>query len=79
MLTVKSDDVTGRIKTYESIVKGENIPVPGIPESFKVLIRELRSLCLNVKVLDQEGKEIEIKEDLETKERIDQSFIDHIT
>ncbi|MDD3655352.1 MAG: DNA-directed RNA polymerase subunit beta [Atribacterota bacterium] len=75
MLTVKSDDVTGRIKTYESIVKGENIPVPGIPESFKVLIRELRSLCLNIKVLDHEGKEIDIKEDLDTKERLDQDFI----
>jgi len=75
MLTVKSDDVTGRIKTYESIVKGENIPVPGIPESFKVLIRELRSLCLNIKVLDHEGKEIDIKEDLDIKERLDQDFI----
>jgi len=79
MLTVKSDDVSGRIKTYESIVKGENIPVPGIPESFKVLIRELRSLCLNVKVLNHEGKEIEIKEDLDVKERIDQDFINHLT
>ncbi len=75
ILTVKSDDVTGRIKTYESIVKGENIPVPGIPESFKVLIRELRSLCLNIKVLDHEGKEIEIREDLDTKERLDLDFI----
>jgi DNA-directed RNA polymerase subunit beta len=75
ILTVKSDDVTGRIKTYESIVKGENIPVPGIPESFKVLIRELRSLCLNIKVLDNEGREIEIKEDLDTKERLDLDFI----
>ncbi|MBN2396171.1 MAG: DNA-directed RNA polymerase subunit beta, partial [Candidatus Atribacteria bacterium] len=79
MLTVKSDDVSGRIKTYESIVKGENIPVPGIPESFKVLIRELRSLCLNVKVMDREGKEIEIKEDLDVKDKIDQDFISHIT
>ncbi|MDD4897107.1 MAG: hypothetical protein PHS21_10205, partial [Atribacterota bacterium] len=61
--------------TYESIVKGENIPVPGIPESFKVVIRELRSLCLNIKVLDHEGKEIDIKEDLDTKERLDQDFI----
>lgn len=79
MLTVKSDDVSGRIKTYESIVKGENIPVPGIPESFKVLIRELRSLCLNVKVLDHDGKEIDIKEDLEVKERLEQDFINHLT
>ncbi len=79
MLTVKSDDVTGRIKTYESIVKGENIPVPGIPESFKVLIRELRSLCLNVKVMDHDGKEIEIKEDIDVKERLDQDFMNHLT
>ncbi len=79
MLTVKSDDVTGRIKTYESIVKGENIPVPGTPESFKVLIRELRSLCLNIKIMDRDGKEIEIKEDLDSKERIDQDFIDYQT
>jgi DNA-directed RNA polymerase subunit beta len=79
MLTVKSDDVSGRIKTYESIVKGENIPVPGIPESFKVLIRELRSLCLNVKVLDKDGKEIEIQEDLDVKDRIDQDFINHLS
>ncbi len=76
MLTVKSDDVSGRIKTYEAIVKGENIPVPGIPESFKVLIRELRSLCLNIKVLDHEGREIEIKEDLnENKDKFEQDFI----
>ncbi len=79
MLTVKSDDVSGRIKTYESIVKGENIPVPGIPESFKVLIRELRSLSLNVKVLNHEGKEMEIKEDLDVKERLDQDFMNHLT
>ncbi|MDD4363529.1 MAG: DNA-directed RNA polymerase subunit beta, partial [Atribacterota bacterium] len=78
MLTVKSDDVSGRIKTYESIVKGENIPVPGIPESFKVLIRELRSLCLNVKVLDHNGKEIEIKEDIDVKEKLDQDFLNNL-
>ena len=52
ILTVKSDDVVGRVKTYEAIVKGENIPEPGIPESFKVLIKELQALCLDVKVLD---------------------------
>lgn len=64
ILTVKSDDVVGRVKTYEAIVKGENIPEPGIPESFKVLIKELQSLALDVKVLT-EDKEIEIKESVE--------------
>ncbi|MDK2919817.1 MAG: DNA-directed polymerase subunit beta [Candidatus Petromonas sp.] len=63
ILTVKSDDVVGRVKTYEAIVKGENIPEPGIPESFKVLIKELQSLCLDVKVLAEGENEIEIKED----------------
>jgi hypothetical protein len=62
ILTVKSDDVVGRVKTYEAIVKGENIPEPGIPESFKVLIKELQSLALDVKVLSEEKEEIEIKE-----------------
>jgi DNA-directed RNA polymerase subunit beta len=62
LLTIKSDDVLGRVKVYEAIVKGENIPVPGIPESFKVLIKEMQSLCLNVEVLSAEGKEIEMKE-----------------
>ena len=62
ILTVKSDDVVGRVKTYEAIVKGENIPEPGVPESFKVLIKELQSLALDVKVLSGED-EIEIKED----------------
>ena len=66
ILTVKSDDIVGRVKTYESIVKGENIPEPGIPESFKVLIKEMQSLCLDVKVLSEEGEEIELKEDTET-------------
>jgi len=65
ILTVKSDDVVGRVKTYESIVKGENIPEPGIPESFKVLIKELQSLSLDVKVLTSEDHEIEIKESVE--------------
>ena len=64
ILTVKSDDVVGRVKTYEAIVKGENIPEPGVPESFKVLIKELQSLCLDVKVLT-EDMEIEIKESVE--------------
>ncbi len=62
ILTVKSDDVVGRVKTYESIVKGENVPEPGIPESFKVLIKELQSLALDIKVLDKEGNEIELGE-----------------
>lgn len=62
ILTVKSDDVVGRVKTYEAIVKGENIPEPGVPESFKVLIKELQSLCLDVKVLSEDDEEIEIKE-----------------
>jgi len=62
ILTVKSDDIVGRVKTYESIVKGENIPEPGIPESFKVLIKEMQSLGLDVKVLTEDEQEIEIKE-----------------
>ena len=62
LLTIKSDDVLGRVKVYEAIVKGENIPTPGIPESFKVLIKEMQSLCLNVEVLSAEGEEIEMKE-----------------
>ena len=60
ILTVKSDDVTGRVKTYEAIVKGENIPTPGTPESFKVLVKELQSLCLDIRVLDKNGEEIEL-------------------
>ena len=63
ILTVKSDDVTGRVKTYEAIVKGHNVPKPGVPESFKVLVKELQSLCLNVQVLDDQGNEIELRED----------------
>jgi DNA-directed RNA polymerase subunit beta len=62
LLTIKSDDVMGRVKVYEAIVKGENIPEPGIPESFKVLIKEMQSLCLNVDVLSAEGKEIEMRD-----------------
>jgi DNA-directed RNA polymerase subunit beta len=65
LLTVKSDDVVGRVKTYEAIVKGENIPEPGVPESFKVLIKELQSLCLDVKVLSEERQEIEFTDDEE--------------
>ena len=63
ILTGKSDDVTGRVKTYEAIVKGNNIPTPGVPESFKVLVKELQSLCLDVRVLDKDGNEIELKDD----------------
>ncbi len=63
ILTVKSDDVTGRVKTYEAIVKGHNVPKPGVPESFKVLIKELQSLCLDIRVLDGQGQEIELKDD----------------
>ncbi|GIV00122.1 MAG: hypothetical protein KatS3mg014_1737 [Actinomycetota bacterium] len=62
LLTIKSDDVLGRVKVYEAIVKGENIPEPGIPESFKVLIKEMQSLCLNVEVRSAEGEEIELRE-----------------
>ncbi len=62
ILTVKSDDVIGRTKTYEAIVKGENVPTPGIPESFKVLIKELQSLALNIQVLDKDGNEIELSD-----------------
>ena len=63
ILTVKSDDVTGRVRTYESIVKGHNVPTPGVPESFKVLVKELQSLCLDIQVLDEDGNQIELKED----------------
>jgi len=63
ILTVKSDDISGRVKTYEAIIKGENVPEPGVPESFKVLIKELQSLCLDVNVLSEENQVIEIRED----------------
>jgi DNA-directed RNA polymerase subunit beta len=63
ILTVKSDDVTGRVRTYESIVKGHNIPQPGVPESFKVLVKELQSLCLDIRVLDKRGREIELRDE----------------
>ena len=65
ILTVKSDDVTGRVRTYEAIVKGHNVPAPGIPESFKVLVKELQALCLDIKVLDAQGEEIELRDDEE--------------
>ena len=65
ILTVKSDDVVGRVKTYEAIVKGENIPEPGVPESFKVLIKELQSIGLDIKVLSEDAQEIVIQDDEE--------------
>ena len=65
ILTVKSDDMIGRNKTYEAITKGENLPEPGIPESFKVLIKELQALALDVRILDEEGKEVELKENVD--------------
>jgi DNA-directed RNA polymerase subunit beta len=71
ILTVKSDDVVGRVKTYEAIVKGENIPEPGIPESFKVLIKELQALCLDVKVLNEDNEEIQLKESVEDAEALE--------
>ncbi|EST10620.1 DNA-directed RNA polymerase subunit beta [Sporolactobacillus laevolacticus] len=74
ILTVKSDDVVGRVKTYESIVKGENVPEPGVPESFKVLIKELQSLGMDVKVLDSDHSEIVIKELEDEEETLDDSL-----
>lgn len=68
ILTVKSDDVVGRVKTYEAIIKGENIPEPGIPESFKVLLKELQSLGLDVKVYDENRNEVELKESVDYTE-----------
>ena len=65
ILTVKSDDVVGRVKTYEAIVKGQNVPKPGVPESFKVLIKELQSLGLDVKVLDKDNEEIDLKQNFD--------------
>ena len=66
---MKSDDVTGRVRTYESIVKGHNVPSPGIPESFKVLVKELQALCLDIKVLDAQGDEIELRDEDEDEYR----------
>ena len=65
MLTVKSDDVVGRVKTYEAIVKGENVPEPGVPESFKVLVKELQSLGLDVRLYSEDNEELELKENIE--------------
>jgi DNA-directed RNA polymerase subunit beta len=77
LLTIKSDDVLGRVKVYEAIVKGENIPEPGIPESFKVLIKEMQALCINVEVLSHDGQEIEMRElDEETFRTVEELGID---
>ena len=76
ILTVKSDDVVGRVKTYESIVKGQNIPKPGIPESFKVLIKELQSLALDIKVYDRDNNEIDLEADLDDDAPVDTSLLD---
>ena len=65
MMTVKSDDINGRVKTYEAVVKGENIPEPGTPESFKVLTKELQSLALNVTLLDENNQEVKLAENTE--------------
>jgi len=75
LLTVKSDDVVGRIKTYEAIVKGEDIPLPGMPESFKVLVKELRSLSLDVKILNSQGKEVDIKGDIDVKDELNDNLL----
>ena len=72
ILTVKSDDVVGRVKTYEAIVKGENVPEPGVPESFKVLIKELQSLGMDVKMLSGDEEEIEMR-DPEDEDEIQQA------
>jgi len=65
ILTVKSDDVTGRVKSYEAIVKGYNIPKAGVPESFRVLVKELQSLCLDIRVLDEQGEEVTLRDSSE--------------
>ena len=75
ILTVKSDDVVGRVKTYEAIIKGENIPEPGIPESFKVLLKELQSLALDVRVLDQDNNEVKLLEVQNMKLQISRRFL----
>ena len=81
ILTVKSDDVTGRVKTYEAIVKGQNIPTPGVPESFKFLFKELQALALDIKVLDENGNEIELSklgDDEESSNMRPDRFIDRV-
>ncbi|HAQ41067.1 MAG TPA: DNA-directed RNA polymerase subunit beta, partial [Clostridiales bacterium] len=73
ILTVKSDDVNGRVKTYEAIVKGENIPEPGIPESFKVLVKELQSLALDIKIITSEQDEVEIVDTMDNDDDLQQA------
>ena len=75
ILTIKSDDIVGRVKTYEAIVKGQNVPKPGVPESFKVLIKELQSLGLDVKVLDKFDEEIDLKQTFEDDDDIGLPFV----
>ncbi|MEE0840009.1 MAG: DNA-directed RNA polymerase subunit beta, partial [Acutalibacteraceae bacterium] len=75
ILTVKSDDVVGRVKTYEAIVKGQNVPKAGVPESFKVLIKELQSLALDVKVLDADNNEIDLKQTYDEDDDIGLPFV----
>ena len=70
MLTIKSDDVVGRVKAFESIVKGQNIPAPGIPEAFRVMVKELQSLGLDVKILDKDNEEIDIKQTYDEDENM---------
>ena len=76
LLTIKSDDVPGRVKVYEAIVKGENIPEPGIPESFKVLVKEMKSLCLNVEVLSSDGEVVELRDSEDDFHRAEEFGID---
>ena len=77
ILTVKSDDVTGRVKAYEAIVKGQNIPTPGVPESFKVLVKELQSLALDIRVLDKDGNEIEMTSFTDDRRGYDAEYPGH--
>jgi DNA-directed RNA polymerase subunit beta len=78
ILTVKSDDVVGRVKTYESIVKGQNVPQSGVPESFKVLVKELQSLGLDIKVLDRDKQEIDLKQTFEEDEELNVVTVDPV-
>lgn len=77
MLTIKSDDVVGRVKTYEAIVKGENLPEAGVPEAFKVLMKELQSLCLDIRILDEDDNEIDMSDDDDDLEGHPRDFADH--
>ena len=84
ILTVKSDDVVGRVKTYEAIVKGQNVPKSGVPESFKVLVKELQSLGLDIKVLNKDKQEIDLKQTFDDDEElglvsVDDEAFSHVT